>query len=408
MGRFMYKSRDGHGELVTGIVQAATADEAGRQLRGEGKFVVSLDPVNDANLERDPVKQGAAGTRVKRAEVITFAHQMAVMLETGVPLSEALDCIVEQTENENFKAVLEDVAGQVQAGGELSAALRAYPRVFPEVMTSLMRASEISGTMGTMLERISQYLSKEQATAKKIRGALTYPTVMLCMVLLVTIFLLTFVLPQFAGIYDAKDAALPAPTRLLMALSDALIHYWYYWIAGLMLLVSAIGLAVRTPTGRRLIDYAKLNTPVLGKLFQKLSIARGCRTMGTMINAGVPILDMVAVVKQVTNNVFYEDLWDEVDERLRQGAQLSDALFTSPLIPRAVAQMIYSGEKAGRLGQTVQRIAEYTEEEFDEQVKHSTQFIEPALVALMGLIIGFVAIALLLPIFTVGKVMAGG
>jgi len=130
--------------------------------------------------------------------------------------------------------------------------------------------------------------------------------------------------------------------------------------------------------------------------------------MGTMINAGVPILDMVNIVKQVTHNVFYEDLWDEVDERLRQGSQLSEPLFSSPLIPRSVAQMIYSGEKSGRLGHVVERIADYTDEEFDEQVKATTQFIEPALVGLMGLIIGFVAIALLLPIFSVGKVVAGG
>ncbi|MFW6061086.1 MAG: type II secretion system F family protein, partial [Phycisphaeraceae bacterium] len=402
----MYKSRDGMGELITGIVQAATADDAARSLRSEGKFIVSLEPVNDADLDSSAVTQRSTGRGIKRDQIINFAHQLAIMLETGVPLGEAMDCIVEQTDHEAFRAVLEDVSQQVQAGGDLSAALRAYPRVFPPIMTSLVRASEISGTMGTMLDRVSRYLAKERATAKKIRGALAYPAVMLMLVIAVTVFLLVFVLPQFAGIYDARETALPAPTRLLMALSDALTGYWYVWVAavGVVLLMTVVTL--RTPTGQRLLDYAKLNLPIIGKLFAKLYITRGCRTMGTLINAGVPILDMVNIVRQVTHNVFYEDLWDEVDERLRQGSQLSEALFTSPLIPRSVAQMIHSGEKAGRLGPVVERIAEHTEEEFDEQVKQTTQFIEPALVAIMGAVIGFVAIALLLPIFSVGQVVA--
>lgn len=405
----MYKSRDGMGELMTGIVQAATADDAARSLRGEGKFILSLEPVNDTDLENDAVTQRTARRgRIKRDEVINFAHQLAIMIETGVPMSEAMDCIVEQTENEAFRAVLADVTSQVQAGGELSAALRSYPAVFPPIMISLVRASEISGTMGPMLDRISQYLAKERATAKKIRGALTYPAVMLVLVFAVTVFLLVFVLPQFAGIYDAREAALPAPTRLLMALSDALIYYWYVWIGAGVVISIATMLILRTPTGRRLLDYAKLNVPVIGKLFAKLYITRGCRTMGTLLNAGVPILDMVNIVRQVTRNVFYEDLWEDVDERLRQGSQLSDALFTSPLIPRSVAQMIHSGEKSGRLGQVFERIAEHTEEEFDEQVKQTTQFIEPALVGVMGAIVGFVAIALLLPILSMGTVVAGG
>ncbi len=407
MNRFMYKSRDGRGELATGVVQAATVEDASRLLRGEGKFILSLNAVNHDDEVADPAAERTR-TRVKRKQIINFAHQLAIMIDTGVPISEALDCIVEQTDDEVFKEVLEDVTSQVQAGGELSTALRKYPKVFPEVMTSLVRASEISGTMGSMLDRVSVYMAKEQATVKKIRGALAYPAVMLFLVIAVTIFLLVFVLPTFAEIYDSRGAALPMPTRILMFLSSGLIGYWYLWVGGVIGSGLTFSLMLKTPTGRRLLDYIKLNIPLIGNLFQKLYIARACRTMGTMIDAGVPILDMVSIVRQVTNNVFYEDLWDDVDERLRQGSQLSEAMFTSPLIPRSVAQMIHSGEKAGRMGHVVQRIAEYTEEEFDEQVKQATQFIEPALIATMGCIVGFVAISLLLPIFSISKVVAGG
>lgn len=408
MPQFLYKARDAQGQLATGVIQADGLDQAGAILRGEGKFIVALDRAKmNTGDTAHKTDHAAPRGKVKRTDVITFAHQMAVMVDTGVPISEALSCIAEQTQNEAFAAVLEDISAKVAAGGELSAALESYPKVFPPVMTSLVRASEVSGTMGPMLERISRYLQKEMQTSKKIKGALTYPAVMLSMVVMVTIFLMVWVLPRFAGVYQSKGAALPLPTRILMAISDTLIGHWWAWLGGAALLLSIVMLGVRTASGRRLMDTIKLHAPVLGPLFSKLYLTRGCRTMGTMIAAGVPILDMIDIVRRVTVNTHYEAMWDDVDSKLREGSQLSDAIFASPLIPRGVAQMIFAGEKAGRLGNVMERIAEYTEEDFDEAVKKTTQFIEPAMVCIMGLIIGFVAIALLLPIFSVGKVVSG-
>lgn len=408
MPQFLYKARDTQGQLATGVIQADGLDQAGAMLRGEGKFIVSLDHAkHNAGETADRADRPAPRGKVKRTDVITFAHQMAVMVDTGVPISEALACIAEQTTNEAFAAVLEDISSKVAAGGELSGALGTYPKIFPSVMTSLVRASEVSGTMGPMLERISKYLQKEMQTAKKIKGALTYPCVMMSMVVLVTVFLMVWVLPRFAGVYQSKGAALPLPTRILMAISDALIGHWWAWLGGAVLLLSIVMLGIRTAAGRRLLDTLKLHAPVIGPLFSRLYLTRGCRTMGTMIAAGVPILDMIDIVRRVTVNSHYEAMWDDVDHKLREGGQLSDAIFASPLFPRSVAQMVFAGEKAGRIGDVMERIAEYTEEDFDEAVKKTTQFIEPAMVCIMGLIIGFVAIALLLPIFSVGTVVSG-
>lgn len=259
-----------------------------------------------------------------------------------------------------------------------------------------------------MLDRVSGYLSKEMQTAKKIRGALTYPAFMLGMVILVTTFLLVFVLPRFAGIYQARDTALPMPTQILLGLSGSLMNQWHLWLGGIIMGVAGVYFAAGTPAGQRFYDYMKIHTPIIGPLFNKLYLTRGCRTMGTMVSAGVPILDMIEIVREVTNNALYEDLWTDADNRLRQGAQLSDSLFDSPLIPRSVAQMVYSGERSGRIGDVMERIAEYTENDFDEQIKTTTSLIEPVMTAAMGVIIGFVAIALLLPIFSIGKVVSGG
>lgn len=408
MARFLYQARDAKGELATGMVNASNMDEASHQLRSEGKFIVKISPMNEDTPEMRASTLKAHARRCSRKQVIFFAHQMAVMIETGVPLTDALQCCTDQTMDPHFRAVLEDVTQTVHAGGQFSTALRKFPRVFPPVMTSLLRASEMSGTMSGMLDRISQYLSKEQQTIKQAKGAMMYPMFMVVMAVGVTVFLLTFVLPRFAGIYATRNAALPAPTQLLMTMSSILVNYWYFWVGGLIATVSGIWGALLTKQGRRGLDWIKLNMPLIGRLYQQLYITRSCRTMGTMINAGVSMLDMVAIIKHVTDNAYFQDLWEDVDDKLRQGSQLSDSLFNSPLIPRSIGQMVYSGERSGQLGKVMNRIAEFTEAEFDQTVKTVTSMIEPIMVAVMGTIIGFVAISLLLPIFSIGKVVAGG
>lgn len=414
MATFQYIARDGRGTPANGFVNAASIDEAGRMLRGEGKFVVRLTPVREADAQAAHAvapsanSGGIMGTGIRRGEVILFAQQLAVMLETGVPISEALECCSSQSANPRFRAVLKEVTDHVQGGGELSLALRRHPRVFPVVMTSLIRASEVSGTMGVMLDRVARYMAREQHTLKQARGAMAYPLFMVAMALGVTAFLLAFVLPRFAAIYESRQQVLPAPTRLLMAISWGMTEFWYIWGPALVVAVVGSVLLSRTPAGRRFFDFLKLRTPVMGRVYTQLYIARAARTMGTMINAGVPMLEMVPVVKRVTNNIYFEELWDEVDERLRQGSQLSDPLFASDLIPRSISQMIFSGEKSGRLGQVLTRVADFTEEEFELSIKTATQFIEPVMIGVMGAIIGFVAISLLLPIFSVGRVVASG
>lgn len=407
MPEFDYRVREPSGDLGTGTITAESVADASRLLRADGWFVVQISPAATAKAKKsaDDATKKARGS-VSRPQIISFAHQLSVMVETGVPISEALHCIADQVDTENFHYIIKDVATQVEAGGELSRALAKYPKVFPPIMISLVRASEVSGTMGPMLERISCYLGKEYQTYKKIKGAMTYPAVMLAMVLTVTIGLLVWVLPRFATIFESKGAALPLPTRILMFVSDSLMVHWYLWVGGIFAMALGMVLGMRTYRGRRVIDRVKLSTPIFGELFSKLYVTRATRTMGTMISAGVPVLDMIAIVKDVTRNALYEDLWSNVDDRLRQGSQLSDALFDSPLIPRSVAQMIYAGEKSGRLGRTMEKIADFTEEEFDEQIKTTTNLIEPTMVAIMGGIVGFVAIALLLPIFSVSSVVA--
>lgn len=405
MARFMYQARDGRGDLGSGTIAAANVDEAGQLLRADGKFVIKLTEVDDE--PGGGMSLAAHAKRCKRSDVIYFAHQMAIMVETGVPLSDALDSLVEQTSNPHMKAVLADINSAVQSGVSLSSALKRHDRVFPPIMTSLIHASEFSGTMGLMLDRVAEYLTKEMKIYKQAKGALMYPAFMAFTAVTVVVLLLTFVLPKFADIYGSKGAALPLPTQILLNISGCMTNYWYFWLGGALAVVFAIVFGTKTKPGGRAADWLRLNFPVVNNMFTQLYLTRSCRTMGTMISAGVPLLDTISIVREITTNSYYQELWEEVDEGIRQGVQLSDPMFRSTLIPRPIVQMIRSGEKSGRLGEVMSRISEFTETEFDQSVKNVTGMIEPVMVVTMGLIIGFIAVSLLLPIFSVGNVVAG-
>ncbi len=408
MARFAYEARDNSGRLVSGELVADSTADVSRMLRAESKFVVNVRQTSRTDEPLDQIDVASAARHVKRDDVIDFAHQLAVMVDTGVSIGEALDSIREQSHSEHFKAIIDDVTDGVQSGLSFSAALARHPRVFPPLMVSLVKASEASGTMGAMLDRISAYLTKERHTIKTIRGAMTYPVVMVLISIAVTVFLLTFVLPRFAGIYTNRGAVLPMPTRILMAAAHVFTNYWYLF-AGAAVAAITMFFVMRTQEwGRRTIDTFKIKCPVIGPMFTQLYITRAMRTMGTMLGAGVPMLDMIAISRGVTNNALFRDLWDEVDEQIQHGAQLSSSLAGSSLIPGSVTRMIQSGEKSGRLGQVMERVAEFTETDFDRTVKRTTEFIEPAMIVFMGSFIGFVAISLLLPIFSIGRVMAGG
>jgi type IV pilus assembly protein PilC len=402
MAQFQYTARTPDGERSTGTIAATTLQEASRLLRDGDKFIVDLKPVS-ASSQQEEGDTAAGGGRIKTEYVVAFAHQLAVMIESGVTITEALDCAVEQAPNENTRAIFDDVRRTVHAGESFSDALARHPKVFPTVMISLMRASEASGTLGRMLERVTTYMTKEMQARKKIRGALIYPTIMFVMAVAVTIFLLGFVMPRMEQVYQAKSAALPTLTQLLLTLSNGLVEYWHLWI------VIAIGLAVggvfalRSERGRAVLDYLKIETPILGRVFQTLYINRSCRTMAMMVAAGVPILEVVELTRTVANNRFYQRIWQRVAERIEGGAGVSDELFKTSRFPRFVAQMISSGERSGRLGQVLDRVAEVTEEEFDERVKNATQLIEPLMILIMGALIGFLALAMLLPIFTLSR-----
>ncbi len=408
---YAYKARTSTGEIVRGTMVATSADEVGSKLRADGQFVFEIEasPLTAvAQLDEEQLRRNEAAKRVRREDVIAFCAQLSVMLETGVPLAEAMNSFKKQAARQEFRRVLEVVSDDIDSGEPLSDAMAKWPRVFPGMMVSLMKASEASGTLSTMLGRVGEYMNKERKTIKQIKGALAYPIFMMSSGVAITIFLMSFVLPRFASIYESRSASLPGPTRFLLTISEFITTQYYWYLPTLVALVLLLVFWLRRKSGRRTLDWLRLHVPLICFMYSNLYMTRASRTMATLLSAGVNVLDVIDICRGVTRNFYYERLWDSMERGVREGRQISDAVFKSDIVPSNVASMIAAGERSGRLADVMETIAEFAQEELDSSVARVTQFIEPAMIVFMGLIIGGVATALLLPIFNMGRLMAGG
>jgi len=404
MPNYAFTAREESGGQVSGTIMAASVTEATQMLRADRKYPTSVELAGETSNEVPEFSN--TGIKVPRKDVIQFATQLAIMMETGVPISDALDCISMQAANPKVKQLVEDLNQQVRAGNDFSSALKRHPRSFPRLFTALIQASEKSGMMSKLIVRATNYMRDEQDTVRKVKGALIYPGIMMSFAVLTTIFLLAFVLPKFTAIYAAKAAALPLPTKILMKASDFIVGNWIALIIGTTVAAVAGFFYFRTEGGKRVWHYTQLRIPLLGGMFRKLHLSRGLRMVGTMAGAGVNLVDCVSTAQDLCANSYFRDLWSSVSDQIQTGKQLSEPMFQSPLVPRSVSQMISSAEKSGKLAMVMEQIAAYAEQELKEKIADLTRCIEPIMIMVMGIIIGGVALALLLPIFTISRVMS--
>ncbi len=414
MAVFTYVARDNSGKLVEGDVTATSPNEAARMVRNEGRFVVKVAPKGKAATTRKvasqtPTTRSAApkgrNNKYKPDDLIYFTNQLAVMTETGVSMSEALEACRHDGNSPRFAAALDDVIDRVEGGSEFSAALAEHPRVFPSLYVSLIKASEASGMMAPILRRLAEHLQAQREMKKKIKGAITYPIVMFVFAIGVTIFLMTFVLPKFTAIYAGREDKLPIITRALLSFSDNLMAYGLYVLGFLIVLGGAAVYYVRTPAGALKFEAIRLAIPLFGPLFHKTYLARSLRTLGTMIQSGVSMLDSVQLTAGVCGSSHYEAMWRQVYDRLETGKQVSEALSEHKCVPKAVNKMLAAGERSGQLGPVMERVAYFCETELNAAIKTMTSMIEPAIVMFLGVVVGGLVLALLLPIFTISKAM---
>jgi type IV pilus assembly protein PilC len=404
MPQYRYTARNGQA-VVEGALAAADAATAAAMLRGKGLHIVQLNPaVAGGNLKNlSSMLNWSSGPGKK--EILDFTTQLAVMIRAGISIRQALDGIAEQTTNAKFKTVLMEIKGDIESGKQFSEAIAKHPKLFGPLYISMVRASEMSGAFARMLDRIAAYLRQELETRKMVVGASIYPGIIATMAVGVTVFLLTFVLPRFAGVFKGKEEALPAPTKFLMAVSDFMVVYWWVILMAAAAMISGFLLFIRTELGGFWWDRTKLSMPVASRMFRALYISRSLHTMGELLNAGVPMLDTLSITGDISGNRLFKRMWRGVHSSVRQGKKIQSHLGRSKLLPKSVVQMIAAGEDSGKLGEVLDEVSEYYHRLLREAIKAVTSMIEPLMIVIMGSVVGFIAMAIILPIFKMSSLV---
>jgi type IV pilus assembly protein PilC len=392
---YTYQARDALGHSHEGSVEAGNREDAAQQLYRDGLQVIQLDE-DDGAIHLFP-------RRVRKSEIAYMTSQLAIMVDTGITLAAALSSLHEQEENPTLKNVLADLKKQVESGEDFSAALAQHPRCFNKTYVALVKASERTGRLGSMLDHIANYLRKELESISKVKAAMAYPAIMLVLAIGVTIFLLTYIMPKFTPLFSRKGMKLPTITAVMMNVSDALMHYWYAWVAAVVVAIVAVLFARRTSWGRAALDWLWISVPIIGNAYRKVVLGRGIHTLGVLLESSVPLLESLQLTAEVSGNTAYEKTWLKVRDAVTNGNRISDSLAGNPLFPKTLIQMIGAGEEAGRLDYVLKKVSQYYEGEVETALKAATSMIEPILISAMGGVVGTIGMSLLLPIFTLSR-----
>jgi type IV pilus assembly protein PilC len=342
-----------------------------------------------------------------RKDILNFTKQLSIMVRAGISLQDALESIAEQNNKEKFKVIITDLKNRIESGESFSQALGVYPNIFSDLYINMVAAAEVSGSLSKMLEKLSEYLDSEAETRSQVRGAMVYPVIIAVMAVTVTIFLLCFVLPRFTTIFAGKEHLLPGPTKGLMATSAFMRGYWYFIIPAIGASFWAFWYFIGTESGRRWWDKAKLVLPLIKTLCRSLYITRCLHTMGVLTKAGVPILNTISITAQIAGNILYKEMWLGVYEEVRQGKKIASSLSQYNLMPSNVIQMVKSGEDSGTMSDVLRDVSEYYARELRSVIKAVTSMIEPIMIVVMGILVGFIAMSIILPIFKMSSVVMG-
>ena len=407
MANYKYTVRDSSGNAQSGVLASESLEAAASILRGQGLKISSIAPVN-SGIDRDKLFQRLAeinAGKPKTAHVLDFTTQLAVMMRAGINLRSALEGIAEQTQHARFKKIVLELKADVEAGKQFSEGLAKHPKLFGKMYINMVRASEMSGSFSDMLDRIASYINQEMETRRMVVGAAIYPAVIGTMAVVVTLFLLAFVLPKFYVVFEGKEDILPWATKFLMGLSEFVVAKKLY--LGLGVLAAGVGGYAfgKTEVGGFFVDKMKLRIPVLQGMFRALYISRSLQTMGQLINAGVPMLDTIAITGDISGNRLYKGMWKSVYSSVKQGKKLTAPLRKTKLLPMSVVQMIAAGEDSGKLGEVLDEVSEYYHKRLREAIKTVTGLIEPIMIIVMGAVVGFIAMAIILPIFKMSAIV---
>lgn len=404
---YEYTALDRAGKNIAGIIDADSTAAARQKLRTSGKYPVQ---VKETTSKAKP--EAGAGlslpsifNRVSADDIHALTRQLATLLSAGIPLVAALDALMEQTTSPPLKKIIAQVKESVNEGNSLTASLSSHPKLFSNIYINMVRAGEASGSLDVVLERLADFGEHQQALKGRFQAALVYPVFMAIVGTGVLFFLLSFVVPNLTRIFTEMKQVLPLPTIILIWFSDFMRSYWWVIVAIIVAIIVGIKEAIKKPKGRYFWDTLKLRLPVIGQINRKIALSRFGRTLGSLLQSSVPLITSLQIVRNIVNNVLIGDVIDEAMEDIQAGKSLNLALSRSVWFPPVFRQMISVGEQSGDLEGMLHKIADAYEREVETRITGMTSLIEPIMILLMAVVVGFIVISILLPIFEMNQMV---
>jgi len=400
MAKFNYKIQDSGGKLVEGVIEGVDRYSVARDFVSEGKTVISVEELHGrGKINIDFIN--AAISRVKAQDKIIFAKNLGAMIKAGLSLSRALEVLKKQTRNQKFKNIIIDISSEINKGSSLSEALKKYPNVFSALFISMVHAGEESGNLAESLKVIAEHLEKTYNLKKKIKGAMIYPAVVMVVMIGIGVLMLIYVVPTLTATFKELQIDLPLSTQLIIATSDLFVEHTFLVLGGMVSVVVIFIYGLRTKHGRRASEFFVLHMPLIGKLAKETNSARTARTLSSLLSSGVDIVDAIKITEDVVQNSYYKEVLISAAESIQKGSALSKTFEENEhLYPILVGEMIEVGEETGKLSTMLFNLAVFYEDEVENATKNMASIIEPFLMVFIGIIVGFFAVSMISPMYS--------
>jgi type IV pilus assembly protein PilC len=402
MPKFSYSARDKESRFITGSLEAQDKSFVVKELKKRNLTIIDI--VQEDTKQKKPAQQKFKG-RVKSMDLVVFSRQLATLIDSGVSLITGLNILHDQVENDYLKKIIFNIKNDIEAGNSLSAAFSKYPEVFPPIFSNMIRAGESSGSLNEILDRVADYLERTENLRRKIKSSLTYPVLIVGMAALIVAFLMLKVVPTFKNIFMSLGGELPLPTQILITASDIGVKFFPFIAVGLVIIIVAFNRYINSKKGRINFDNFKLKLPVFGPIINKISISRFTRTLATLVKSGVSILDAFEIAGRVSGNKIIEIATEEIRVSMRAGKTISEPMEQTGKFPPFVVKMIAVGEQTSELEGMLTKISDYYESQVNDSLSELTSLIEPLIISFLGVTIGFIVVAMFLPIFKLTQII---
>lgn len=399
MPKFAYTARDQNAHLLTGYIEAKERSFVVKELKNKNLTVISVTEEEKKTYFR-PLRE-----RVKTMDLVIFSRQLATLIDAGISLVMGLSILQQQIENPYLKKIFSNLKGDIEGGNSLSSSFAKYPSAFPPIFMNMIKAGETSGSLNEILERVADYLERTENLRRKVKSALTYPVLVISMAVIIVGFLMLKVVPTFKNIFTSLGGSLPLPTLLLIKISDSGLRLFPIIIVSLVAIYIIFIRYIHTERGRLRFDRIKLRLPIFGQIIRNVAISKFVRTLATLVKSGVTILEAFEIAGKVSGNKVIEQATEQIRFNLQAGESISEPMEETGKFPIFVVKMVAVGEQTGELEKMLTKVSDYYEEQINETLSGLTSMLEPLIIVFMGVVIGFIVLAMFLPIFKLTQVI---